>query len=158
MGASSDDSSAGPDHRTPQLAELSDGIGRTNMNTGDQLDLARMQLPLDLALHVPEPSKHCLRRIRLMTGHWVDEEQLLLDAERKRPPRTEMVFELLSEGHDPQYAWDRRGRPVGSWTHGEGCVSQRKESAVMRLTSVTTSAGIPARLAAAMIASGLGAS
>jgi hypothetical protein len=35
---------------------------------------------------------------------------------------------------------------------------QRNVSAVMRLTSVTTSAGIPARRAAARMASGLGAS
>lgn len=35
---------------------------------------------------------------------------------------------------------------------------QRNESAVTRLTSVTASAGMPARSAAEMIASGLGAS
>ena len=41
---------------------------------------------------------------------------------------------------------------------GERVGSQRKLSAVTRLTSVTASAGMPARLAAATIASGLGAS
>jgi hypothetical protein len=43
------------------------------------------------------------------------------------------------------------------WLRGGG-VAQRNESAVTRLTSVTASAGIPARRAAAMIASALGAS
>lgn len=45
-------------------------------------------------------------------------------------------------------------RPNGRFSPG----AQRNVSAVIRLTSVTASAGIPARRAAAMIASTLGAS
>ena len=62
----------------------------------------------------------------------------------------------------PKIRLSRLERRAESPVYERGCAGERKrqrnESAVTRLTSVTASAGMPARFAAAMIASGLGAS
>jgi hypothetical protein len=49
------------------------------VNIGDQLDLARMQLALNLTLKLDKPLEHRRRAVRLTPRDRVDQKQLLLD-------------------------------------------------------------------------------
>src|SRR4051812_5852990 len=89
--------------------------------------------------------------------HVISSTALVLRTRRLPKRRLRALNTLVPDAYDRPNAQTvphetvRKQRSV----HAAG---QRNVSAVMRLTSVTTSAGMPARLAAAMIASGLGAS
>ena len=82
---------AGLGDRAPQGAQLGDGLGGGVAHARDQLDLARVELALDLAVHLAEPVHDGLGRVDLLPRLRVDEEQLLLDAERERLPLAELV-------------------------------------------------------------------
>ena len=85
---------AGREHGAAELCETFDDLARAVADVGDQLDLTRMQLALDLALlERREALLDGRRRIRLAPADGVDEEQLLLGADGVRRGRVERVLD-----------------------------------------------------------------
>ena len=54
-----------------------------------------MQLALDRSVNRPKPLLYRRRRVRLMAAHRINQEQLLLNADRERLSRAERVAELI---------------------------------------------------------------
>jgi hypothetical protein len=54
-----------------------------------------MKLTLDRSVDYAEPILYCSRRVRLTAGDRINEEQLLLNADRKRLPGTERVLDVI---------------------------------------------------------------
>src|SRR6185503_17729134 len=96
--ARAEHSRAGRDDRAAEPAERPDRLAGAVADVRDQLDLARVQLALDGAVDRAEPVEDRPGGVRLPTGDGVDEEQLLLDADRERVPRPEGVADLLVTG------------------------------------------------------------
>ena len=100
MGPGGEDPRAGPQHRAPQLSELADRRADAHVDVGDQLDLAGVELTLDVAVARAQPGQHGGGGICLAAADRVDEEQFLLDAERERLSAAKLVLERSVGGHD----------------------------------------------------------
>ena len=79
MSARCEDPRPRLEHRATHPAKRSHGLARGAVDVGDQLDLTRMQLPLDRPLDLAEPLEHRRRAVRLTPGERVDQEQFLFD-------------------------------------------------------------------------------
>jgi hypothetical protein len=85
---------AGCEHGAAELRETCDDLACAGADVGDQLDLARVQLALDLALRERcEALLDGRGRVRLAPADGVDEEQLLLGADGVRRSRVECVLD-----------------------------------------------------------------
>jgi hypothetical protein len=94
MRARAEQPGAGREHGAAQLREAFDDLARAGADIGDQLDLARVQLALDLALlQQCEALLDGRRRVRLASADGIDEEQLLLGADGVRRSRVECVLD-----------------------------------------------------------------
>jgi hypothetical protein len=84
MGARAEQADAGGQHRAPQLSERRGRLGRRTAHRADELDLAGMQLTLDLARRLADALGDRSRGVDLGAAQPVDEEQLLLDPDGER--------------------------------------------------------------------------
>jgi hypothetical protein len=84
MRARPEQAGTGAEHGLAQAAEQADRLGGVAAHVGDELDLAGMQLALNGPLHRAEALLHRLRRVHLASCQRIDQEQLLLDAQRER--------------------------------------------------------------------------
>ncbi len=82
MRAGAEQPDAGREHAGAQRCERASGLAGGRADVGDQLDLRGVQLALDFAGDGPEPALHGGRGVDLATAERIDEEQLLLDADR----------------------------------------------------------------------------
>ena len=94
--AAGDDPGAGGEHRTAQLAELLDGLRDGRADAGDELDLAAVQLVLDVAAgQLAELLDHLGAGVDEVPVGGVDEEELLLQADRERLAVAEVMLLVL---------------------------------------------------------------
>lgn len=85
VGSGGDQARARGEHRTAQAVQHPDRLGRVLAHVGDQLDLAGVDLDLDLAaVRQLEPVQHVIARVHEPPRVGVGQEQLLLNAERVR--------------------------------------------------------------------------
>ena len=91
MGARAEQPGARVDDGAAQAIERVDRLRRAGADVGDELELARVELALHRAAHVTDPLLDRRRRVDLRAGDRVDEEQLLLDADREGLARPEGV-------------------------------------------------------------------
>ena len=82
-------------NRPAQTAERTDRLASAATDVGDQLNQASMQLALDRSVNRAKPLLYRRRRVRLMAAHRINQEQLLLNADRERLSRAERVAELI---------------------------------------------------------------
>src|SRR5205085_10298412 len=86
MRAGAEQPRSGPDQRAAHIDKLAYRVPDSPVNARDELDLARVQLPLDLSRHLAQPLKHSRRAVDLPPGNRVNQKKLLLDPNRKRLP------------------------------------------------------------------------
>lgn len=79
----------------PEPAERTDRLASAATDVGDQLNQTSMQLALDRSVNRAKPLLYRRRRVRLMAAHRINQEQLLLNADRERLSRAERVAELI---------------------------------------------------------------
>jgi hypothetical protein len=79
------------ENRPAQTAERIDRLANAATDAGDQLNQASMQLALDRSVNRGKRLLYRRRRVRLTAANRINQEQLLLNADRERLSRAERV-------------------------------------------------------------------